>query len=190
MADFQYTPDMNDPISKLRVAMDTMDGIVSSPLCPHPLTRFKVEAISKYRVPGESETSPLPPSEDVEMALDPSLQPEGQAGPSAAKAPQGNLRLFPPPLFSRQAISQGYKSVSFRFPLPSGLLRYKASRRTAHPSSLPPSTRKQVKSESGSLTRCGGKVMDPPLSCLQMPKFPTNPRMPLKRLETRQILSS
>ncbi|KAH6915161.1 RNA polymerase III transcription factor IIIC subunit-domain-containing protein [Coprinopsis sp. MPI-PUGE-AT-0042] len=92
MADFQYTPDMNDPISKLRLAMDNMD----------------VEAISKYRVARESDTSLLLPSEDVQMALDPSLQAEGQAGSSTEQAPEENLRLFPPPLFSRQAISQGY----------------------------------------------------------------------------------
>jgi len=26
MADFQYLPDMNDPVSKLRLAMNQMDG--------------------------------------------------------------------------------------------------------------------------------------------------------------------
>jgi general transcription factor 3C polypeptide 5 (transcription factor C subunit 1) len=26
MADYQYQPDMNDPVSKLRLAMDNMDG--------------------------------------------------------------------------------------------------------------------------------------------------------------------
>jgi general transcription factor 3C polypeptide 5 (transcription factor C subunit 1) len=26
MADYQYQPDMNDPVAKLRVAMDNMDG--------------------------------------------------------------------------------------------------------------------------------------------------------------------
>lgn len=28
MVDFQYTPNMNDPIAKLRTAMDSMDGMV------------------------------------------------------------------------------------------------------------------------------------------------------------------
>jgi general transcription factor 3C polypeptide 5 (transcription factor C subunit 1) len=27
MADYQYQPDMNDPVAKLRVAMDAMDGV-------------------------------------------------------------------------------------------------------------------------------------------------------------------
>lgn len=30
MADFQYQPDMSDPVAKLRLAMDTMDGNVTS----------------------------------------------------------------------------------------------------------------------------------------------------------------
>lgn len=29
MADFQYQPDMSDPVAKLRLAMDTMDGIIA-----------------------------------------------------------------------------------------------------------------------------------------------------------------
>lgn len=29
MADFQYQPDMSDPVAKLRLAMDTMDGKVT-----------------------------------------------------------------------------------------------------------------------------------------------------------------
>lgn len=30
MADFQYQPDMSDPVAKLRLAMDTMDGSIAS----------------------------------------------------------------------------------------------------------------------------------------------------------------
>lgn len=30
MADFQYQPDMSDPVAKLRLAMDTMDGNIAS----------------------------------------------------------------------------------------------------------------------------------------------------------------
>jgi hypothetical protein len=29
MVDYQYQPDMNDPVAKLRVAMDNMDGKVN-----------------------------------------------------------------------------------------------------------------------------------------------------------------
>ena len=31
MADFQFQPDMSDPVSKLRKAMDTMDGKCTAP---------------------------------------------------------------------------------------------------------------------------------------------------------------
>lgn len=44
------------------------------------------------------------------MTLDPSLQLEANAA-SVSKEPEENLRLFPPPLFSRQTISQSYKYV-------------------------------------------------------------------------------
>lgn len=34
MVDYQYQPDMNDPISKLRLSMDNMDGGTDLPLYP------------------------------------------------------------------------------------------------------------------------------------------------------------
>ena len=43
----------------------------------------------------------------MEVDIDPTLQP--QAGPSAGPKMRSNLRLFPPPLFSRQGIPINYK---------------------------------------------------------------------------------
>ncbi|KAG2013884.1 hypothetical protein CC2G_010749 [Coprinopsis cinerea AmutBmut pab1-1] len=94
MADFQYLPDMDDPISKLRVAMDNMD----------------VDAICSYRIPPIKQSTASSSTGDVSMELDPQLfQETGQ--PSTSQPPNEapeNLRLFPPPLFSRQTIAQGY----------------------------------------------------------------------------------
>ncbi|KAF6762779.1 RNA polymerase III transcription factor IIIC subunit-domain-containing protein [Ephemerocybe angulata] len=92
MVDYQFLPDMNDPISQLRVAMEKMD----------------VDAITSYKIPAEKDYQPISPttnstSEDVDMNIDPQL---GES--SSATPPSSNLRLFPPPLFSRQTISQSY----------------------------------------------------------------------------------
>ncbi|KAJ6629184.1 RNA polymerase III transcription factor IIIC subunit-domain-containing protein [Mycena sp. CBHHK59/15] len=62
MADYQYQPDMNDPVSKLRLAMDNMD----------------VEAIRSYVIPPEKADymvpAPAPSSHgDVDMNIDPEL---------------------------------------------------------------------------------------------------------------------
>ncbi|KAF9013348.1 RNA polymerase III transcription factor IIIC subunit-domain-containing protein [Cyathus striatus] len=96
MVDFQYQPDKNDPISKLRTAMDEMD----------------VDALSPYVVPPEQSeytipvAMPIAPNED-DMNLDPQLR-EPNPEPSTVTVMRSNLRLFPPPLFSRQTIPQGY----------------------------------------------------------------------------------
>ncbi|KAF9449926.1 hypothetical protein P691DRAFT_811492 [Macrolepiota fuliginosa MF-IS2] len=80
MVDFQYEPDSTDPISMLRRSMQHMD----------------VDAIRGYTIPAEradyNPTSPAP----------------ANVHPSLLPAPQSNLRLFPPPLFSRQTIPQAY----------------------------------------------------------------------------------
>ncbi|KAJ7283802.1 RNA polymerase III transcription factor IIIC subunit-domain-containing protein [Mycena rebaudengoi] len=104
MADYQYQPDMNDPVSKLRLAMDNMD----------------VEAIRSYTIPPETADymvpAPGPSSQggDVDMNLDPELmgmpQPENTLAPNQQM--RSNLRLFPPPLFSRQTLPQHYNFKS------------------------------------------------------------------------------
>ncbi|KAH0587367.1 hypothetical protein H2248_006166 [Termitomyces sp. 'cryptogamus'] len=102
MVDYQYQPDMNDPVSKLRIAMDNMD----------------VDALQSYVIPEEkadytiSVQSTSGTAMDTDINLDPELtgisvsrhQPESRTIPVM----RSNLRLFPPPLFSRQTIPQGY----------------------------------------------------------------------------------
>ncbi|KAF5387778.1 hypothetical protein D9615_000215 [Tricholomella constricta] len=109
MVDYQYQPDMNDPVSKLRVAMDNMD----------------VEALQSYVIPEEKanymvpcEGSPSGTDMDLDANLDPQLTgipvppPHPESHSSSKPAMRSNLRLFPPPLFSRQTIPQAYNFKS------------------------------------------------------------------------------
>ncbi|KAG6833759.1 hypothetical protein H0H87_001191 [Tephrocybe sp. NHM501043] len=105
MVDYQYQPDMNDSVSKLRVAMDEMD----------------VDALESYVIPDEKADYTVPfessfgTDMDVDVNLDPQLTgvPELEQPENTAPAVRSNLRLFPPPLFSRQTIPQAYKWIRF-----------------------------------------------------------------------------
>ncbi|KAJ7117395.1 RNA polymerase III transcription factor IIIC subunit-domain-containing protein [Mycena crocata] len=98
MADYQYQPDMNDPVTKLRLAMDNMD----------------VEAIRTYVIPPEKADYMVPASTstatgaDIDMNLDPALTGIPLPEPNPDRPMRSNLRLFPPPLFSRQTFPQLY----------------------------------------------------------------------------------
>ncbi|KAI0643723.1 RNA polymerase III transcription factor IIIC subunit-domain-containing protein [Trametes meyenii] len=93
MADFQYQPDMSDPLAHLRKAMDTMD----------------VDGILKYHIPPEKEDYTITETDPFAMDIDPQLLGEGEiAGSSTSKTTRSNLRLFTPPLFSRQGVPQNY----------------------------------------------------------------------------------
>ncbi|KAJ6516097.1 RNA polymerase III transcription factor IIIC subunit-domain-containing protein [Mycena sanguinolenta] len=97
MADYQYQPDMDDPVTKLRLAMDNMD----------------VEAIRTYVIPPEKAEYMIPiiknpQGQDVDMNLDPELTGIPHPEPGSEQPMRSNLRLFPPPLFSRQTIPQPY----------------------------------------------------------------------------------
>ncbi|KAJ4472296.1 RNA polymerase III transcription factor IIIC subunit-domain-containing protein [Lentinula aciculospora] len=107
MVDFQFAPESDDPISRLRSAMDNMD----------------VQAITSYRVPPEKEdyriaSGSLSPQSQLHpvhtaMNIDPQLMEENtipvtNAVSSSKDAFRSNLRLFPPPIFSRQSIAQSY----------------------------------------------------------------------------------
>jgi general transcription factor 3C polypeptide 5 (transcription factor C subunit 1) len=85
-------------------------------------TILAVEVLRSYTIPEEKaeyvvpSTSQVPDtSMDVDVNLDPQLAgpanvqlpPEAHVTPGATM--KSNLRLFPPPLFSRQTIPQGYK---------------------------------------------------------------------------------
>ncbi|KAG1715941.1 hypothetical protein ID866_1230 [Astraeus odoratus] len=88
MADYQFQPDMTDPVAQLQLAMDRMD----------------VDAIRRYKIPDEKEDYILPPG-NIPPEIDPQLT-EGTG--QLASSSRSNLRLFPPPLFSRQGIPQIY----------------------------------------------------------------------------------
>ncbi|KAF9534434.1 RNA polymerase III transcription factor IIIC subunit-domain-containing protein [Crepidotus variabilis] len=91
MADFQFHPQENDPVAKLRFAMDHKN----------------VEALRAYRIPSRGSGSALSLATtptDVPMDIDPEIL---SISDQPAQRPEG-LRLFPPPLFSRQTIPQGY----------------------------------------------------------------------------------
>nr|GAT53955.1 predicted protein [Mycena chlorophos] len=96
MADFQYQPDMNDPVSKLRVAMDNLD----------------VESIRSYVVPPEKADYLVPVAADDNMNIDPTLTGVPLPEPPSEQPMRSNLRLFPPPLFSRQGFPQTYNFKS------------------------------------------------------------------------------
>ncbi|KAI0698905.1 RNA polymerase III transcription factor IIIC subunit-domain-containing protein [Cytidiella melzeri] len=91
MADYQFWPDMGDPVSKLRVSMDSMD----------------VESILKYSIPEEQEDYTVTENQDeTDMDIDPQLMGPHEA--STGVKVKSNLRLPPPPIFSRQGVPQLY----------------------------------------------------------------------------------
>ncbi|EIW61805.1 uncharacterized protein TRAVEDRAFT_163333 [Trametes versicolor FP-101664 SS1] len=93
MADFQYQPDMSDPLAHLRKAMDTMD----------------VDGILQYHIGPEKEDYTVVEVDPAAMDIDPQLLGEGESAPSSGPAKtRSNLRLFTPPLFSRQGVPQNY----------------------------------------------------------------------------------
>ncbi|KAH9853850.1 RNA polymerase III transcription factor IIIC subunit-domain-containing protein [Lenzites betulinus] len=93
MADFQYQPDMSDPLAHLRKAMDTMD----------------VDGILRYHIPPEKEDYTVTEADPLAMDIDPQLLGEGEAATSSVNTKtRSNLRLFTPPLFSRQGVPQNY----------------------------------------------------------------------------------
>ncbi|EIW82231.1 hypothetical protein CONPUDRAFT_122910 [Coniophora puteana RWD-64-598 SS2] len=112
MADYQFQPDMEDPMAKLRLAMDKMD----------------VDAIRAFRMPEEKEDYIVPSNYsrisgdavDKSVPIDPQLagpsivsassstEAASEASTSSTSATRSNLRLFPPPIFSRQGLPQNY----------------------------------------------------------------------------------
>ncbi|KAJ8523431.1 hypothetical protein ONZ45_g22 [Pleurotus djamor] len=111
MADYQFQPNTDDRLTVLRNAMNNLD----------------VQGIRDFRFQPEKEDytldAPLPPhpARVDDPTLDPRLQnPPTQAEPPPSSQPSGssqplptsNLRMFPPPVFSRQAVplNYGYKA--------------------------------------------------------------------------------
>ncbi|KIY72961.1 hypothetical protein CYLTODRAFT_366742 [Cylindrobasidium torrendii FP15055 ss-10] len=98
MADFQFQPEADDSMTKLRMALEHMD----------------VESICKYTIPPEKYdfTIPVEPQQQsrMDIDIDPALLPEAPTSQTTSEQPtvKSNLRLFPPPIFSRQHIPQHY----------------------------------------------------------------------------------
>jgi len=113
MADFQYFPDMDDPVAKLRMGMNEMDGVAifSPPFCALHSSIWLdiVETLCSYSMSRGLPADPTPIIPEPDSNLDPQLLDMSQPVP----LPPKGLRLFPPPLFSRQTIPQGYKFVLF-----------------------------------------------------------------------------
>ncbi|KZS98062.1 hypothetical protein SISNIDRAFT_405697 [Sistotremastrum niveocremeum HHB9708] len=84
MADFQFQPDPNDPLVKLRYALDYLDA----------------KAIREFQISPEKEDYYV-----EESAQEPDEDGDIQMGEPSKRS---NLRLFPPPIFGRQTIAQVY----------------------------------------------------------------------------------
>jgi hypothetical protein len=113
MADFQYQPAQDDPLSKLRTAMASLDGQYLSlgSFLLIELSNITVEGIRAYRLSQEMEDYTIDDPSAMDVDTDPQLV--GRTQPEAQHSTQrSNLRLFPPPIFSRQGISQNYKYVA------------------------------------------------------------------------------
>lgn len=111
MADFQFYPNEHDPVSQLRVAMKNMDGEAYTTLLSiERWVAIAVDALCSYRVPSRHFDHPPTPAAattDVGMDIDPELLGGSAQTPNSVHLV--GLRLFPPPVFSRQTIPQGYK---------------------------------------------------------------------------------
>ena len=70
-----------------------------------------VEGIRGYQFPQETESYIIDDPSTMDVDIDPQL--DGRAHPEEQHSSQrSNLRLFPPPIFSRQGIPQNYKCVA------------------------------------------------------------------------------
>ncbi|KAF7795882.1 hypothetical protein EIP86_007049 [Pleurotus ostreatoroseus] len=90
MADYQFQFDKHDNIAKLRYAMQSMD----------------VDGVITYRIPDEKEDYTV--TVNVEHVHADGALSEQEDTQGSTTELQSNLRLPPPPLFSRQAIPQIY----------------------------------------------------------------------------------
>ena len=80
---------------------------------------FSVEVLRTYAIPEEKSDYMIPSGEtaetdmDVDVNIDPQLKESPRSQSTSGPPLKSNLRLFPPPLFSRQTIPQAYKFVLF-----------------------------------------------------------------------------
>ncbi len=90
-----------------------------------------MDGILRYHIPPEKEDYTVSEADPAAMDIDPQLLGVSDV-PAGAVRTRSNLRLFTPPLFSRQGIPQNYKCVdiecTFRDPCTKLLRRYIATR--------------------------------------------------------------
>ncbi|KAF8316858.1 hypothetical protein DL93DRAFT_2077675 [Clavulina sp. PMI_390] len=109
MADFQYAPPLNDRVSNIRAMMDRMDARAMQNFT------FEPEQEDYYLDPDLGGVEP--PNDGAEMDVDEPPNTDAikntpkQKQPDKEEdrtGPRSNLRLFPPPVFSRQALPHPY----------------------------------------------------------------------------------
>ncbi|KAH8830172.1 RNA polymerase III transcription factor IIIC subunit-domain-containing protein [Flagelloscypha sp. PMI_526] len=92
MLDFQYQPEEEDPVTKLRNAMNHLD----------------VDAIYNFEMPELNEEYEVPvPPPSLDADGDVPMEPQ-DSQPAEPEDMMSNLRLFPPPVFSRSVVFQHY----------------------------------------------------------------------------------
>ncbi|KAG8746768.1 tau 95 subunit of transcription factor TFIIIC [Ceratobasidium sp. 414] len=104
MADFQYQPDEDDYIVQMRRAMDRLNV--------DTVRSFDFEPLEENYGTGQPASQNSTTTDPDRMEVDD--DPTSSAAPTGAvptNAPKSQLKLIPPPLFSRQGIAQHYKYV-------------------------------------------------------------------------------
>ena len=98
---------MSDPIAQLRMSMDRLDG-VSDPEESEAssLIYMTAQAIKDFKFGPEKEDYSVM---DQSIPLDPSLIHVDEDTVMQKLKYRSNLRMMPPPVFSRQGIPQMYK---------------------------------------------------------------------------------
>lgn len=104
-------------MAKLRVAMANFDG--ESNFFARQTTRLHkgiVDAIKAFRFQPEKEDYVVPADDgtndaQMDVDIDPALQTQLPPPSTAEPKMKSNLRMFPPPLFSRQGVPINYKYV-------------------------------------------------------------------------------
>ena len=84
-----------------------------------------VDGILKYHIPPEKEDYTITGGDPFAMDIDPQLL--GERESSTNGRTRSNVRLFPPPLFSRQGVPQNYKYVDLSLRSLSAVLMHSCS---------------------------------------------------------------
>ncbi|KAG8724936.1 tau 95 subunit of transcription factor TFIIIC [Ceratobasidium sp. 395] len=102
MADFQFQPDEDDYIVQMRHAMDRLDV--------DAVQSFELEPLRENYGSDQStpQSSTIADPNHMDMDIDPNLPTTSTTAITKDTVPKSQLKLIPPPLFSRQGIPQHY----------------------------------------------------------------------------------